>query len=107
MSDIYSNNVAIEYYVTVEGNKSSSVYPNPVSDILNIDLDAGENTTSSKTINYNIRLYDWYDNLMRITTGISGIVQFNVANLPNDNYFLHIYDGVNSKPEITQIVVKH
>jgi hypothetical protein len=30
-----------------------------------------------------------------------------VANLPNGIYYLHIYDGVNAKPEMRQIVVEH
>jgi hypothetical protein len=33
-------------------------------------------------------------------------VQFNVSNLPVGIYYLHVYDGVNSKPEIHKIVVE-
>ena len=33
--------------------------------------------------------------------------QFNVSNLPNGIYYLHVYDDVNSNPEIQQIMVEH
>ena len=37
----------------------------------------------------------------------SGKVQFNVSNLPNGFYYLHIYENINEKPTIQQIIVKH
>jgi len=44
---------------------------------------------------------------VRQTYTKDGTVQFNVANLPNGFYYLHIYDGVNDTPKIQQIVVQH
>ncbi|MCL1937015.1 MAG: T9SS type A sorting domain-containing protein, partial [Candidatus Azobacteroides sp.] len=54
-----------------------------------------------------IRLYDGLGNLLRQATATGGKIEFNVANLPNGIYYLHIYDGVNEKPEMRQIVVQH
>jgi len=37
----------------------------------------------------------------------NGKVQFNVANLPDGTYFLHIYDGINAQPNMQQIIINH
>lgn len=88
-------------------------YPNPASDVLNIEIDT-ESTAqtaggmNSKTVPvYDIRLYDGQGNLLRQTTSKGGTTQFNVANLPAGIYYLHVYDGINDKPEISQIIVEH
>ena len=92
---------------------SAAVYPNPVSDILYIDLDqiALEPTlTDSKQLKdplYDVRLYDDQGNLLRQTTAKGGIVEFNVATLPNGIYYLHIFNGIDPKPDVSQIVVEH
>jgi hypothetical protein len=98
----------------------SMSYPNPASDILNIEIDAAaisrtkaleQTTTGGKQLKidpaYDIRLYDYQGNLLRNAKTKGGTVQFNVANLPNGIYYLHVYDGVNEKPEMRQIVVEH
>ena len=36
-----------------------------------------------------------------------GEVQFDVSNLPNGIYYLHVYDEVSETPEIRQIMVEH
>ena len=105
----------------IYGSRSpSSVYPNPVSDILNVEIDrqivleaqkSGQNTTGARRSNldptFDIRLYDMIGNQLRQTTTKGGKVQFNVSNLANGFYFLHIYDGINDKPEVRSIIVKH
>ena len=91
----------------------SLAYPNPVSDILHIDIDQYkiemDNVIgkSQQTINFDIRLYDGQGNMLRQTFSKDGTVQFNVSNLLNGIYYLHIYDGINDKPEMKQIVVQH
>jgi len=92
-----------------------TAYPNPVFDILNIEIDeevmAQEQTFTDaqllKEFTYDIRLYDGQGNLLRQTKNKGGTVQFNVSTLPNGIYFLHIYDGVSDTPEIRQIMVEH
>jgi len=32
--------------------------------------------------------------------------QFNVNNLPDGVYYLHIYNGIDEKPQVKQIVVQ-
>jgi hypothetical protein len=56
---------------------------------------------------YDIRLYDGMGNLLRNSQTKGGTIQFNVSALPDGIYYLHIYDGVNVKPEMQQIVVEH
>ncbi|MCL1942445.1 MAG: zinc-dependent metalloprotease [Candidatus Azobacteroides sp.] len=99
----------------------SSAYPNPVDDVLNIEIngEAGaqirsmeeQTITGSKTIlqdaTYDIRLYDGMGTLLRRATVKSGKVEFDVSNLADGIYYLHIYDGINEKPEMTQIIVQH
>ena len=55
---------------------------------------------------FGIRLYDGQGNLLRQAITKGGMVQFNVSNFPNGIYYLHIYDGENSSPEIQQIMVE-
>jgi len=96
-------------YLSVNVSDGYKSYPNPASDILNIEIDAAKSSDmSGKTApNIDFRLYDDKGNLLRQTTSNGGTVQFNVSNLPNGSYYLHIYDGVNSAPIIQQIMVEH
>ena len=94
--------------ITIYSYSPSPAFPNPASDVLNIEVgqtDAAK--ANGKDYTYDVRLYDEQGNLLRQTTTKSGTVQFNVSNLPVGIYFLHTYDGVNSKPEIQQILVDH
>ena len=97
-----------------------SPYPNPASDIINIEIDAEaiaqnkdfeQNLTDDQPIKLNatfdVRLYDGQGNLLQQQKTKGGTVQFKVSNLPDGFYYLHIYDGVSSTPEIHQIIVEH
>ena len=103
----------------IEGwSPSSFVYPNPASDIINVEI-VKEAISKSNTIEqsptdgnrikldptYDIRLYDGQSNLLRQQTTKGDKIEFNVSNLSSGIYYLHIYDGVNSQPEIHQVVV--
>jgi hypothetical protein len=85
-------------------------YPNPTSDVINIDLLSQTNEEATfaraRTITiYDIRLYNSHGNIVRQTTTTGDNIQFNVSNLPAGIYYLHIYDGTNETPEIQQIVI--
>jgi len=85
----------------------SPPHPNPVSDVLSIEIGSSSySNTKSANLTFDVRLFDVQGNLLRQTSTKGGTIQFNVSNLPVGNYFLHIYDGVNSAPEIHQIVVQ-
>jgi len=99
---------------------SISVYPNPVSSILSIEIDQNaiaqaramqQSATDAKSLKTNatfdVRLYNKHGRLLRQATTQGGSVQFNVTHLHDGIYYLHIYDGVSDKPEIHQIMVKH
>jgi hypothetical protein len=100
-------------YVDVVDWSPVSAYPNPASGILNIEIDVSAVATSSnaKGLNaaptYDIRLYDGLGNIVRQQRTKSNTIQFNINSLPNGTYYLHIYDGISNKPEITQIMVQH
>ena len=78
-------------------------FPNPASDLINLKI----NTYASKAQTFDVRLYDGQGNLLRQTVTTGGTVQFNVSKLPDGIYYLHIYDGVNSKPVMQHIVIQH
>ena len=92
---------------------NSIFYPNPASNKLTIDIDTAvkQTITDAKAIKtapaYDVRLYDGQGNIVRQQSTKGGTVQFNVSALPDGIYYLHIYDGVNSTPEIQQIMVQH
>jgi len=95
--------------IYVGTNRSPSpAYPNPVSDILNIDVGSTADANARGSLTFDVRLYDGQGNMLR-QANVSGgtTVQFDVFNLPNGFYYLHIYDGVNSTPEMHQIIVRH
>ena len=85
--------------------------PNPVDDVLFVDLDAfaSDNPalSSSARPTYDVRLYDVMGNMLRQERAGGGTVRFDVSILPDGIYYLHIYDGVNSAPEIQKIIVLH
>ncbi|MDR0574010.1 MAG: T9SS type A sorting domain-containing protein, partial [Tannerella sp.] len=92
----------------------SSAYPNPVSGILNIDVNRETEALQKKSVAsagcefaLDIRLYDSRGNLQRQATSKGEKVVFNVSNLPNGLYILHVYDGIQENPEIHKIIVKH
>ena len=99
-------------YASYRGPGIVIAYPNPVSDILTVDVDAlaGQFAAGAQrqtTPAFDIRLYDDQGNLLRHTTAKGGTVEINVANLPDGVYYLHVYDGVNSTPVMQQIMVEH
>jgi len=122
-----SPHTTVEYRIATGGCGSYSpvnVYPNPVSNLLNIEIDNEAvnlvqsmnkafydgklfKTTSTSIPAYDIHLYDWQGNLLGQQKIKDGSAQFNVANLPIGIYYLHVYDGINDNPEIKQIVVEH
>ena len=114
------NDYMAKYITFSDGSRSTpKVYPNPASDILNIEIDqetvddviARQQASGALNSNadpvFDIRLYDGYGVMLRSTTTKGGIVQFDVSALPNGTYYLHIYDGVGSQPEKHQVVVEH
>jgi len=89
------------------------VYPNPVDDILYIEIDVdgaakvlgmSSNRGSSKLI-FDIRLYDGQGSLLRQQKTKDSITQFNVATLRAGIYYLHIYDGVSETPYMQIVIV--
>jgi len=91
---------------------SFSFYPNPASNIVNIEIDTEkyENARNIRGINmdpaFDIRLYDRQGNLVRNTTTKSNKTQLNITGLPSGIYYLHVYDGISKTPEIKQIIVQ-
>ena len=100
-----------DLYISASSRGTPSyAYPNPVDDILFVDIDAvaeqftAENQRQAPT--YDVRLYDGKNNMLRQTSAQGGIVQFSVNNIPVGLYYLHIYDGVKITPVIQQIMVE-
>jgi len=81
-------------------------YPNPASDVLSIETGASAKSQNSNLL-FDVRLYDGQGNLLQQKSNKGGTLQFNVSGLPNGIYFIHIYDGVSSTPEMHQIIVEH
>jgi len=99
---------------------SYAVYPNPVSDLLNIEqeenlqqseLMTGTEIAAPKSVSvsasFDVRLYDVLGQLRQSTLSKNKNITLNVSGLPSGNYYLHIYDGVSETPEIRQIIIQH
>ena len=101
-----------EYYYGNASRQTSTplykVYPNPVTDILFIDIDSQQNLSNLNTnqFRYDIRLCDMQGNLaLNTTTTQTGTVKIDVSNLRNGIYVLKIFDGMDPQP-FTQIIIK-
>jgi len=90
-----------------KGVVSGIFYPNPVDDILYVDLDKIENIQNNTSINYDIRLYDGLGNVLRQASAKNGIVQFNVSKLIDGIYFLHINNGVSQTHDVHKVIIQH
>ena len=96
----WSEWAVLEVEVNYSPSPSGTAYPNPVNDILTVEIE-------NQAANYDIRLYDINGAIRRQATSKGNNVEFNVSNLPNGIYSLHIYDGTNNKPEMQTIIVQH
>jgi len=76
-------------------------YPNPATNVLNVEI-----LDEEKNQNYDIRLYDSQGILLRQKSTKGRKVEFNVDDLVNGIFYLHIYDGVNENPEIQQVLIE-
>ena len=89
-------------------------FPNPVSDILNMNISPDRvaqtkallQNSARKTLSLSIMLYDSFGAKQRETTSAGENVSMSVAGLPNGLYFLHVYDGISTTPEIHKIIVR-
>ena len=109
-------------YITFNGAQKSGsspkFYPNPVSDILYVEIDQetvdrvkalqqnnGKNFNADPV--FDIRFFNGYGLQLRQQSTKGGTVQLNVSDLPNGLYFLYISDGVSGKPVRVPVIVKH
>lgn len=105
-------------YVNSSGY-SSKVYPNPVEQTLFIDINNQMKDIQSAEVNalsasspssesvYEIRLFNIQGTLVRSMKSEEGQTTMDVSNLPNGNYFLHIYKDSGTTPETHKIVIRH
>jgi hypothetical protein len=113
-------NSIFRFYIQISSYLSTGVEVslNPETDILNIEIDLEEfakirtlsqetNDSENATTTCNIRLYDILGNILRETTTKENKVAFDVSDLPEGNYFLHIYDGISDKPVIQKMIIKN
>jgi hypothetical protein len=108
------NNYGIYTFVVTRSSPGNPVaYPNPVDDILNIDLDAfmanysQSGQLQQSALTFDVSLYDSMGALKLQQKAKGGTIQFDVSNLPNGVYYLHIYDGLSGKPETFPVIVQH
>ena len=99
-------------YKTVYANPSKSaapsvIYPNPVDDVLFVDLDKIANNQNKTNVTFDVRLCDSQGNVVCQANSKNGVIQFNVSNLHDGVYFVHIYNGSISKPEAHRVIIKH
>ena len=92
---------------TRKGSGLSIFYPNPVDQVLYIDLDKFLNAQNKSAITYEVRLYDSQGNLVQQAKAKSGIVEFDVSSLADGVYFIYLYDGVSVIPEVHKVIVQH
>ena len=84
----------------------SIVYPNPVSDNLAIEIES--NNGAGRSLTCDIRLYDGNGNHLHRSVNSHRKTEFNVSNLSDGFYYLHIYNADNGELlETKTVIVKH
>ncbi|MDR1523879.1 MAG: T9SS type A sorting domain-containing protein [Tannerella sp.] len=90
----------------------SRAYPNPVSDLLNIELDENvieklmESGLAKGKIDIDIRLYTHSGVLVRNLISSNKKMQLDVSNLPNGVYFLHVSSVLTQNPDVITVIVR-
>ena len=74
--------------------------------VLNIEIDL-DDMWNSQPVTFDIRLYDSFGNIVRNSISNNCLTEFNVSNLQNGFYYLHIYDVQGNLLEQQQIVIRH
>ena len=87
--------------------ESNLIYPNPVNDMLSIDLDRVVLTSNNVVASYNIMLYNSQGNILHQAKAKNGIIRFDVSTFPEGIYFLHIHSGISATAISFKIFVKH
>lgn len=97
-----------------ERGYSITAYPSPASQTLYIDfaiakeqLNQALKATSKSTNTYNVHLFNIQGSMVRTAQSAGEEISMDVSGLPNGNYILHIYDGIEKKPITQKIVIKH
>ncbi|MFD1631211.1 M12 family metallo-peptidase [Pseudopedobacter beijingensis] len=103
--------------VVIPSGSPFSIYPVPVSDILNIEFtstnsEQGDTVTNAFRKNddgalYKIQLFNSYNKLCKDVTFKGNKMNLPVLDLPNGLYILHIYYNKDSNPEIQKILIEH
>ncbi|MDR0332047.1 MAG: fibronectin type III domain-containing protein [Dysgonamonadaceae bacterium] len=93
-------------------------HPNPVSTILPIQITPHPQQIARRTslmrvngtineLQYDIRLYDSEGNRVRQMASTSNTAQLNISTLPDGDYYLHIYDGIDIVPIVQKIIIEN
>ena len=112
-TDENGNNQPDKVDVENKQNSNFQAYPSPANDVLYIDIDhqailakyAARKTANNPT--YNIRLYNTSGTLVIQTITSNNKTQLNTSKIPDGIYFIHLFDGIDSNPEVKQILIRH
>lgn len=97
-----------------ESGYSIAAYPSPASQTLYIDFSVAKeqqnqtlNVTKRNISTYNVRLFNIQGSMVRTAQSTGDEISMDVSGLPNGNYILHIYDGIEKNPITQKIVIRH
>lgn len=95
--------------------RSYMAYPSPANQTLFVDFSSIENqkvqplnTTAEKRAKaYNVCLFNIQGSMVRTVQSTGERISMDVSGLPNGNYILHIYDGIEKEPITQKVVINH
>lgn len=99
----------------------SIAYLSPANDVLTVSFNpelvsqtkaslqasASARTKFTSAFALTIKLYNDSGTLCREATSAGEDVTFDVSNLKNGLYILHVHDGIAAKPEVQKILISH
>jgi hypothetical protein len=83
-----------------------TVYPNPASDVLYIDIDRQAISSGNPACEFHVYSLNG-SKALQTATNDGNKVKINVSVLQNGIYFLHLYDISSARQEIRKILIKH
>ncbi|MDD3877078.1 MAG: T9SS type A sorting domain-containing protein [Bacteroidales bacterium] len=93
----HQTNLTLVAIVNIELFPEISVYPNPTTELVNLDIPANYSLLD-------IRMYDLNGKLLRTIANASGLVTFDVRDLAKGTYYLQVINPQNNELKTFRLI---
>lgn len=101
----------VEFTNCMSERQAYNIYPNPASNVINVDLGGGnmaaKSVANAKPKEYEVRLFDTKGRLKLKTVSHGLKAQLNTSSLPSANYFIHINREGEDEVIRKQVIIRN